>query len=234
MRNQSLLWLSIALNSSLLGASESAIYESHEKLQSTVRHFIESNLRHKYSKFNIDLNPLDRRLKLLRCQSPLETFYPPGHKDFGAITVGVRCKDPKPWLIYSRAQVKAFSPVVVTRRPLRKGMLVTDNDIEIKDIELTRTHRQFFIDPAPVLGKKLKRSLAAGTILTANKLVIPKAVERGELVIILAVSNGMDIRMTGSALSGGITGQKIAVRNSSSKRIIQGTIIGPGMVQVLF
>ena len=234
MRIQIIFWLSIGLISPFSGANEPELYESHARLQSTVIQFIESNLRHKYPKFDIDVKSIDQRLKLVRCQSALETFSPPGHQEIGAITVGVRCTKPKPWLVYTRAHVRAFAAVVVTRRPLRRGTLITDKDIAVKEIELTRMHRQFFVDPASALGKKLRRSLAAGTVLTANKLSIPKAVKRGEQVIILADGNGMHIRMTGAALADGIAGQKIAVRNTSSNRVVQGTIIGPGMVQVLY
>lgn len=234
MRIQITFWLSICLNSPLSAANELGIYEPHARLQRTVIQFIESKIRHKYPKFDIHVNTIDQRLKLVRCQSPLETFFPPGHREVGAITVGVRCSKPKPWLVYTRAHVKAFAPIVVTRRSLRKGALITANDIEVKETELTRLHQPFFVDPGAVLGKKLRRSLAVGTVLTSNKLSIPKAVKRGEQVIILANGKGMHIRMKGAALSDGITGQKIAVRNLSSNRVVEGTVVGPGMVQILF
>jgi flagellar basal body P-ring formation protein FlgA len=234
MRFISSFFMLILSGPAISAATEPDAYEDHAEIQSAVIGFIESNLRHKYSKFDIELLPMDRRLKFIRCKSPLETFFPPGQTEIGALTVGVRCPSPNPWLIYSRAQVAAFGPVVVTARPLQKGTVITAQDITLKEFELTRIHQPFFDDPEHVVGKELRRSLAAGSILTAHKLAVPKAVKRGQHVIILAKNKGMQIRMMGAAMSDGAIGQTIGVRNISSNRIIQGMIKGPGIVQIQF
>ncbi|MGH8549234.1 MAG: flagellar basal body P-ring formation chaperone FlgA [Methylococcales bacterium] len=234
MRILCIFWLSIWLISPLAGVAEPDPYEAHSAIQNAVIQFIESNLRHKYSKFEIDLQAMDQRLKLDRCQSPLETFFPAGQRETGPVTVGVRCQIPKPWMIYTRARIKAFGPVVVTRRPLRNGTLISAEDIDLKELELTRIHQPLFDEPGHVLGKELRFSVSAGSILTANQLLTPKAVKKGEQVIILAIKNGMQIRVKGAALSDGITGQKIAVKNLSSNRIVEGTVRSPGIVEVQF
>ncbi|MCI0653257.1 MAG: flagellar basal body P-ring formation protein FlgA [Methylococcaceae bacterium] len=215
-------------------AAEPDPYEAHSTIQNAVIQFIESNLRHIYSRFEIDFQAMDQRLKLDRCQSPLELFFPPGQREIGPVTIGVRCRETKPWLIYVRARIKAFGSAVVTRRPLGNGTLITTEDIGLKEVELTRMHQPFFDDPDRVLGKELRWSLAAGSILTANQLLIPKAVKKGQQVIIQAIDSGLQIRMKGAALSDGITGQKIAVKNLSSNRIVEGTVTSPGIVQVQF
>ncbi len=209
-------------------------YEAPSVIQRAVVRFIESDLRHRYSKFGIDLVAMDPRLKLNRCDSEPELFFPPGQRAAGAVTVGVRCQNPKPWLIYLRAQVTAFGPVLVTRRPLKKGMLIAAEDIDLTEMELTRIHQEIFTDPGEVVGKELIKSVAAGSLLTAQKLTSPKAVRRGEQVIILAKNDGMQIRMQGAALADGVNGQKIAIKNLSSDRVVEGIVTGPGVVQIQF
>jgi flagella basal body P-ring formation protein FlgA len=234
MRLLYLFWLCTWLSPQTLQADEAGPYEAHSTIRDAVIGFIESNLRHKYPKTEIDLQDLDQRLTLDRCQSPLEIFFPPGQRKIGSVTVGVRCRVPKPWMIYTRARITAFGSAIVTRRPLSNGTLITADDIELRELELTRIHQPFFDDPGLILGKQLRFSLPAGSILTANQLLTPKAVKKGELVIILAINNGMQIRMKGTALSDGNSGQKIAVRNLSSHRIVEGTVKSPGIVQVQF
>lgn len=215
-------------------AGEPDLYEAHSTIQKSVIQFIESNLRHKYSRIAIDLQAMDQRLQLNRCPAPIEAFSPPGQHEIGSVTVGVRCPGHKPWLVYIRAHINAFGFAVVSRRPLNKGILITLADIDLKEVELTRIHQPFFDDLGDILGKELRWPVPAESILTANQLLIPKAVKKGEQVIVLAINDGMQIRMKGAALSDGITGQKIAVKNLSSNRIVEGTITSPGIVQVQF
>ena len=224
----------LCLNPLMAGAAGLAPYEAHARIQSAVIEFIESNLRHKYSKFSIDLPGMNENLQLSRCKSALETFSPPGQREIGPVTVGIRCREPKPWLIYSRARISAFGPVVVTSRPLRKGLRISVKDIELKEMDLTQIHQPFFENPDYVVGSELRRSLAAGSILTTHQLSTPKAVTRGEQVIILAKNHGMQIRMKGKAMSDGMTGQKIAVKNLSSNRLVEGIVQSPGVVEIQF
>ena len=224
----------LCVNPLIAGADGLDSYESPARIQNAVIQFIESNLRHKYSKFSIDSLAMNPHLHLQRCQPEPEVFFPPGQRELGPVTVGIRCREPKPWLIYLRTRISAFGPVVVAGKPLRTGIRLTAKDVELKEMDLTRIHQSYFEDPHNVVGKEVRRPLAAGNILAPRQLSIPKAVKRGEQVIILAKSQGMQIRMKGTALSDGITGQRIAVKNLSSNRQVEGTVQSPGVVEIQF
>jgi flagellar basal body P-ring formation protein FlgA len=229
-----LAWFLICLNPLAAEADGPDPYEAPAVIQDAVTRFIESDLRHQYSKYEIELGAMDPRLKLNRCESALDIFFPPGQRLSGPVTVGVRCQEPKPWQIYLRAKVMAFGPVIVTRKSLKKGMRIGADDIDLKEMELTRIHQEVFTNPAEVIGQEILKSVAAGSLLTAQKLTSPKAVRRGEQVTILAKSDGMQIRVKGAALSDGMTGQTIAVKNLSSDRVVEGIVTGPGIVQIQF
>lgn len=215
-------------------AIEEGSFLAPEKIQNSVTRFLESKLRHQYENFKIDILPMDPRLKLNQCKSPLRIFSPPGQSQIGPLSVGIRCAEPKPWLIYMRANVSILESVVVAKKFLKKATLIKSTDIELKEMDLSKIHHNFFLETKDVIGKELKRSIAAGNILRAQNLIIPKAVKRGEQVIIIAKNKGMQIRMNGTALSDGILGQKVAVRNASSNRVVQGTVTSPGIIQVQF
>ncbi|MGR9105728.1 MAG: flagellar basal body P-ring formation chaperone FlgA [Gammaproteobacteria bacterium] len=234
MRSLLIIGISVCLNAPCAMAGDADRYETHSKIQSAVTRYIESNLRHHYSKIGIEIQAMDPRLKLPRCQSEMELFFPPGQAEIGPLTVGVRCRQPKPWLIYTRALVSAFGPVVVTKKSLRKGTVIAEQDIGLEEMDLSRIHQPVFHEAGAVLGQETTRSLAAGSVLTAHKLSVPNAVRRGQQVIILAKNKGMQIRMSGKALSDGSPGQRVAVKNLSSGRIVEGNVREAGIVEIQF
>ena len=63
---------------------------------------------------------------------------------------------------------------------------------------------------------------------------MPKASElkKGDVVDIVAESQGLQIRMTGKAINNGAKGQRINVKNLSSNRIIQAIVKNSGLVQI--
>ena len=127
-----------------------------------------------------------------------------------------------------------FTEIVVLTKPLDRGTKVSRSDVTLKRMELTGNHQHYFTEIEDVLDKVAKRPLAAGTQLTWRKLTLPKAIRRGQKVLIIAQQQGMAIKMDGSALMDGVTGQRISVRNNSSKRIVEGTITSPGVVTIKF
>jgi flagella basal body P-ring formation protein FlgA len=57
-------------------------------------------------------------------------------------------------------------------------------------------------------------------------------VRRGQKVVILAKIEGLRVKMQGIALQDGSQGMTIKVKNKSSRRIIEGTVIRPGTIMV--
>jgi flagella basal body P-ring formation protein FlgA len=59
-------------------------------------------------------------------------------------------------------------------------------------------------------------------------------VKRGERVNIQSGKAGVLISATGTAMADGAKGQKINVKNLSSQRVIQATVVDSGQVSVYF
>lgn len=229
-----LSFLLLALIPGISGAAETNSYHGSTEIQARVLEYLESKIRHLNIDHRIEVKPLDARLKLHKCGLPLDIFQPSGAKDIGSTSVGVRCTAPKPWLIYTSALIRQFRQVAVVTVSIERGARISERDVSLKTVETSRSRRTVVSSLDQVIGKVARRQLFAGDVVTADKLSEPKSVHRGETVIILASNPGMKIRMAGSALRDGVQGQKIPVRNTSSRRIIEGVVIAPGVVQVRF
>ena len=180
----------------------------------------------------IEASGLDPRLRLARCTVPLEAFLPPGGREIGSTTVGVRCNGDKRWTLYVPVKVTVFTQVVVAARSLPRGQLLSASDLSLARRDLARLPQGYFRDPAEVAGQQLKRNVTAGQALTPALLKAPRTIRRGERVTLVAGGNGVEVRMPGIALNNAARGETVRVRNVSSKRIVLGVVAGPGLVQV--
>lgn len=180
----------------------------------------------------VTVTPPDPRLRVPRCTRPLQAFLPPGARLTGNLAVGVRCRDKRPWTVFLTASVKVMREVVVATRPLPRGAIVTADDIRLERRDSDALLAGFFTRTTQVVGEVVKRPLAAGSVLADNSVNAPRIVHRGQRVIVLARIAGIEVRSEGKALSGGAEGALVRVRNTSSKRIIEGVVSGPGQVQV--
>ena len=79
-------------------------------------------------------------------------------------------------------------------------------------------------------GMVLKHPVPAGSVLAARFVEQPNVVKRGQRVRIVARSGGIAVRSAGEALADAAVGQRVRVRNSSSRTIIEGVVAPDGAV----
>ncbi len=180
----------------------------------------------------ISIGRIDRRLKLATCEKTPAAFLAAGAKLQGKLTVGLRCAGPKPWTVYVPAQIKIFAEVVAATQPLLRGRKISTADIMFVRQELSQLRNGYFIKKDAVIGKVLTQNLAAGNAITPKQVKAPVLVRRGEKVTIVAAIGTLKVRGKGKALEDAALGELISVRNSQSKRIIQGVVTRPGVVNV--
>lgn len=180
----------------------------------------------------IQAGTLDPRLHLPRCEQNLQAFQPAGARSVGNTTVGVRCSGESPWSIYVPVHVSASAEVVIVNRPVARGAILTAADLRSERRDLATLSYGYVLHTGQATGQRVTRSLSEGTVLTPNILAAPQWVKRGERVTVLARSGGMEIRMTGEALMDGTEGMVVRVRNLNSARVVEGTVIAQGVIQV--
>ena len=220
------------LSSSLISQAGQKI-ESHASITHAVQEFLESHSEiNQHSKSNISIGHLDSRLRLSACEQPLETYLSPGGKLSGKTSIGVRCKGPKPWSLYVPVTINLISAIYKTSRPLPRGHIIRDHDIISADYNLSRLNYGYFTEKEQLVGKQTRRRLKQNHVITPNQVTEPLIVKRGEKVALIAKSDSYSIRMKGEALMNGAQGDRIRVKNVSSKRIVEGVVTQNGEVTI--
>jgi flagella basal body P-ring formation protein FlgA len=228
-----LLLICISTNTAL-AENKSALdqYQPHNEITAAVKYFIGDSISASDDSVTITTKALDKRLQLHKCEIPLQAFWPPGARQSGHTSVGVRCNDDKPWKIYVGAQIRQYQQVWVTMTALSRGTILDRSHVALERKEISNNHREYFsIDQSPV-GLITKRPLRRGDIVQVLALERPMAVKRGDRVIVVARINGLEIRTAATALNSAAEGDRIRVQNLSSKKELEGTLHKNSVVHV--
>lgn len=211
-----------------------AAIHSLEDIRGRITTQLASMIQQESQDFDIEVAPLDPRLRLPECGRPLSVILLRGRPPVGAVSVGVRCRGKHPWTIYAKAHVRLFREVLILNRPLPKGAILDAGVTAMKRVDIASLRQGYFDSSDKVVGHILKRSLPAGSVLTPRLIDVAKVVHKGEAVTIRAQMGPLDVRMGGHALMDGELGQQIKVRNDRSQRIVEAVVAGPGDVKVHF
>lgn len=206
--------------------------QSHESILEAARqHVLDQSDRYP-SPPEVQTDRLDSRLRLAACDIPLETFSPPNNRQTARVTVGVRCTGTKNWTLYVPVTVIIMADVVTAAKELRRGRILTAQDLVIEQRDIARLHRGYLANLKEAIGKQVKYNIRRGQVITPAKVASPKAVKRNSRVTIVAQNPAIQVRMKGTALESGAVGDRIRVRNNSSKRELEAEVLAQGIVQV--
>jgi flagellar basal body P-ring formation protein FlgA len=206
--------------------------QSLEEIEHAAYMFGVSEAQARYDNPQIVMEPLDKRLRLEECVGELDAFSNNHNNGLGNRTIGVKCHAPVAWTVYVPIKVKVFRPVVVAARPLAAKQIITKADLRIQQQDISGIRKGYLKNTDQAVGQQLKYSVAQGIVINPNSLVTQKIVRRGEQITLIATAGMMEVRMSGTALSDATRGQRIQVKNSSSKRIVEGVVDAPGIVRI--
>lgn len=192
----------------------------------------ESALLNGAQEYNIEVGQLDSRIQLADCSQPLDTAFH-GQWPGAQPMVKVSCSGTSPWSLYVPVTVSVYHLIATAATPVSRGQIVDAGNVTLQKQNILATHGRFYRSADEVSGQIARRHLSPGEPLGAHNLDLPKAVKRGDDVVISASSGPIAVKMPAVALSDGRVGQKISVRNSSSQRIIRATVTGPGQVSTV-
>jgi flagella basal body P-ring formation protein FlgA len=188
---------------------------------------------------HVEVRPLDRRLRLAECDSPLSTYWSPGSRTIGRVTVQVECAAPRPWRVHVQSTVTLEGFVWSLSRSVERGEVLGQDLLVRQAIKLGANNAAMYaqgspiVDPQPWLGYAFSQRVSAGRILNERMLKPARVVKKGESVLIRHRSAGLELQTKGVALDGAAQGERLQVRNSASGKIIDTTAIGKGIVAVL-
>lgn len=87
-------------------------------------------------------------------------------------------------------------------------------------------------DPDAVVGLAAKRPLRAGAAVAGRDIAVQEVVKAGEVITLTYDADGVSLSLQAKAVSGGGVGETISVQNTSSKKIVQAVVVGPGQAAV--
>ncbi len=194
--------------------------QSQESLKKAVFSFLNSEIKD-IPDAKVSVREFDKRLRLHQCSIPLQAFWPLGNKRLGNTTVGIRCNGDKPWKIYVGAHIHIYKYVWVSKLGLNRHQLIDLASVSKEKRDVTQLTTGYLLANTPIEGLQIRRNIPANQVLTKTMLDSQKMVKRGDRITIISKYAGVEVRAKGIALNDGSKGEKIRVKNTSSKREIE-------------
>jgi len=135
--------------------------------------------------------------------------------------------------VWARVRITARCTRAVATEALHAGRAIEARQVRAETAACFPAPDKIASAPDQVVGRKLLRPLSAGDPIRRDWLVDSNDVNRGDVIQVEVRSGAAHLAFTGKAESGGRTGDLIAVRNPSSRRVFQARIDGKGKAIVL-
>ena len=130
------------------------------------------------------------------------------------------------------AIAEEWQEVPVAGRPIIRGAVISPEDVVMARLNLAAIPRDAARDGATVVGLSTSGEIGYGEVFRRNKLAVPAAIESGSRVVLAWRSGLLEATAVGVALEPGAVGERIKVRNESSKKVVVGTVLEAGLVGV--
>ncbi len=150
------------------------------------------------------------------------------------LTLQIKVNDHFHKMIRMNSRVLVSQELVKTSRPVKKGEIISDENIQLETIKTERPWKNSIRSIDNALGYEASRNLPSGKILTHKFLKKPALVNKGDKILILAEKGGMKITTPGILKEDGFEDGMVQVLNIESKKIIYGRLLDANTVKVSF
>jgi len=120
----------------------------------------------------------------------------------------------------------------VANRPISRGTVVSPDDVRMARMNISSIPRDAAREMNSIVGLEANRDVGYGDVFRNNRLTMPPVIAAGSKVTLLYRSALFEATATGVAIEAGQLGEDIRIRNDSSRKIVTGTVIEPGLVGV--
>ena len=131
-----------------------------------------------------------------------------------------------------RFRVKIYREVLRAAREVLPQETIQEGDVTLQLEALSPENEKALSSFEGVLGKKPRKKLRAGEVITEADLEKEALIQRGDLVTIVAQRGSIVITTVGKSRGSGSLGDIIVVENLNSRKRMEAEIIGERMVQV--
>ena len=137
------------------------------------------------------------------------------------------------WHLNTTIKVRIKLPVVVAKTTINRDTKIDPGMLKMETLTFYRS-KDFVTQFQAVAGKRAKRRIRSGQLVSPSYLQQLWLVEKGDEVLIIATKNGIQASMKGVALENGAENEQISVKNSSSSKVIRAVVAGQGKVKTIF
>ncbi len=130
--------------------------------------------------------------------------------------------------------VDVFGNVVSTTRRIKKGEIISENEIRLARKNISRLSANVLTDTSPLIGLMARRDIKEGTSLKEWMLEKNPLVKKGDMVTILADTGGIRVTVPGIILERGYKDDLVKIRNFMSKKTIYARIVNDSTAIVDF
>ncbi len=223
--------LSIILSTQVVAEPNNA-QQNPLAVREAAENFLKTQSAGQSGDVRISVGSLDSRLNLAACPNLLP-FLPQGSKPWGKITVGVRCAEPTPWIVYLTANVQITGDYYVTAGSLAIGHVLTSSDLTKTKGELSSLPNGVVTNPEQAIGRSITTSVTSGTTLRGDILKNPPVVQQGQSVRVTSTGKGFQVATDGQALNNASEGQ-VAKAKTMSGQVVSGIARAGGVIEVTY
>ncbi len=183
------------------------------------------------SRVQVQAARLDPRLRLVDCPVLPEVDASTGQRLGNSISVAIRCPEHPSWAIYVPVRIQQFGQVLVLANARARGELLSSADLRLEERDLAQLNGAYLSQLDAATDMVLRRAVRPGTVLSASMLERPKLVLRGQRVQVIAGMGALAVASEGEALSDAAAGERVRVRNLSSRQVLEGVVDPQGRVR---
>jgi len=138
------------------------------------------------------------------------------------------------WTVEStiRFRVRVTGSVLVTRRAVKREDSLSEADVDQERREITGQTGDLLRKLDDILGRRAKRAVPAGAVVSSDWLEVAPVVRRGDVIRVVVQIGAISASVQVVALASGGPGEVIRVREEMSKCEFSARVAAPGRVEV--
>ena len=136
--------------------------------------------------------------------------------------------------VRANVKVAALGSVVITAKPIGRLKPISVEDLKVEVMDLVGLSKNVITDINEIVGKRARRNIQAGEFLRPDLIEMPPLVKRGDMVVIVAETNGLKVTAIGEVKSAGRLGERVKVVNLDSNKRLSAWVVDNKTVKVEF
>lgn len=153
------------------------------------------------------------------------------HKGHSTVPVEVVVDGHVNTTVYVSVNTRVFTPVLVAKEYIRRGVELTDANTVVENREVTNLTEES-ASALPEQGSVTMMAANQGVVIQRSWIAAPVAIKAGDKVIVVVKGNGVSVSDRGVADADGRPGDTIKVKLDGESRIVRAKVVESGLVEI--